>query len=49
MEDLMMGMVGEEPPEVKQEANATSGQEAGTGTSSVFIQIVRSLTHQLRF
>ena len=35
MEDLMMGMVGEEPPEVKQEANATSGQEAGAGTSSV--------------
>ena len=33
MEDLMMGMVGEEPPEVKQEADATSGQEAGAGTS----------------
>ena len=29
----MMGMVGEEPPEVKQEADATSGQEAGAGTS----------------
>ena len=33
MDHLMMDVVDEEPPKFKQEANATSGQEAGAGTS----------------
>ena len=33
MDHLMMDVVDEEPPKVKQEANATSGQEAGASTS----------------
>ena len=33
LDDLMMDMVDEEPPKVKQEAYATSGPEAGAGTS----------------
>ena len=33
MDHLMMDVVDEEPPKVKQEANTTSGQDAGSGTS----------------
>ena len=33
LDDLMMDMVDEEPHKVKQEAYATSGPEAGAGTS----------------